>query len=279
MRRIILTTLLALAVAVTLAQTPASPQGAEKTVRVVELPTVSVQHDWLDYIAIGCTALLVIIGYFGVRYAKRTLADIKRQADTMEAQAADARASAADSRVAAQASIEIAKKAADAALLHAKSLVRAERPWIVITVESDGPNVFHFKATNRGKTPAKIISIHGKVCHFRRPVPEGALQFDYSQLNDGLISTPARLLPPSDSCTAFLCNIEQLRGNDPLDQWMTHLKAGFREVFFYGKVRYFDVFESDPDVPHETTWRYWLIPFQSALPIPDPLNSKDNAYR
>jgi hypothetical protein len=135
MRRIILTTLLALAVAVTLAQTPASPQGADKTVRVVELPTVSVQHDWLDYIAIGCTTLLVIIGYLGVRYARRTLGDIKRQADTMEAQAADSRATA-------EASIEIAKKAADAALLNAQAAMNAERAWITVNPKLWSPDLY-----------------------------------------------------------------------------------------------------------------------------------------
>src|ERR1035437_4007882 len=87
--------------------------------------TVATQHDWLDYLSGASAVVLAVIGYFGVRYAKRTLDNIERQANTMEKQAADARAAALQST-------GIAQKAADAALMQANYLVASERAWLVI---------------------------------------------------------------------------------------------------------------------------------------------------
>ncbi len=128
-------------------------------------------HDWLDYLSVTSTVALAAIGYFGVRYAKRTLDNIERQANTMENQAADARAATVQST-------GIAQKAADAALMQANYLVASERAWLAIApVNKENaflqPNTvpqFWWEIRNVGKTPAKLIDTSA-MCGVHEDVP------------------------------------------------------------------------------------------------------------
>lgn len=136
--------------------------NAPRSVKVTELPEVVVRHDFIDYVEIGCSVLLTIIGYFGIRYAKRTLADIKRQADTMDTYANESRTNVERASAIAKDAADAAKKSADAALLNAEAIVNAERPWVMVQVHpKPGTNaahtIFNFSLFNYGKTPAHII--------------------------------------------------------------------------------------------------------------------------
>lgn len=168
------------------------------------------------------------------------------------------------------------RKAAEAALLNAQTVINAERAWIAIRVESPGPNSFQFKAVNVGNTPAKIISIHGRWLPVNR---RDTLQLPPDEeLNGCLISTPPCFLPPTVSCDAFQCNIMDAHGEVSAEEWMNHLRLPLVDVFFFGKIRYYDVINAEPKVLHETKWLYWLPPFENALPIPDPSRPQKNEY-
>jgi hypothetical protein len=64
-------------------------RGKDKqdSVAVSELPSVSVDRDWIDYSLLACNVSLAVIGFFGVRAAIRTLRAIKEQAREMKEQA------------------------------------------------------------------------------------------------------------------------------------------------------------------------------------------------
>jgi hypothetical protein len=66
------------------------------------------------------------------------------------------------------------KKAADAAGLNAQAVINSERPWLVISVEGQEARRFAFRAKNVGRTPARLVSIHGDVVPVEngRPLPE-----------------------------------------------------------------------------------------------------------
>jgi hypothetical protein len=132
-------------------------ENKQQSIRVTELPSVSVGHDWMDYLSIAFSGALVLIGYFGVRYAKRTLTDIKRQADTMETQAADARKASAEAT-------EIAKKSADAALLSAQAVINSERAWIVVR-QKRGLKLGKCQiiGVNKGNTPAEVCNLSASI--------------------------------------------------------------------------------------------------------------------
>ncbi len=172
---------------------------------------------------------------------------------------------------------EAGRMAAKTALANTQAIVNSERAWIVISVESPAPNTYIFKATNVGRTPAKIISIHPNVTRTRRPDPL-PMPLVYREDDDPLISLPPHFLPPTASSTVFHISIATLRGNASEEEWMQHLRMGFSELFFYGRVRYYDTLETDPKAPHETTWLYWLLPIQDALPIPDPHHPECNNH-
>jgi hypothetical protein len=55
-------------------------------------------------------------------------------------------------------SLPLQKAAADAALLNAKAVINAERPWVAIFVIYSSKTGASFRAGNMGRTPAEIIS-------------------------------------------------------------------------------------------------------------------------
>jgi hypothetical protein len=56
-----------------------SPKKDEKPIEIGKLPAVSVSRDAIDYLGLGLTFILLIVGYFGVRAAYRTLTAIEAQ--------------------------------------------------------------------------------------------------------------------------------------------------------------------------------------------------------
>ena len=70
-------------------------------------------RNWIDYLALIFTGILVGIGFFGVRAANKTLKAIERQAEEMKEQTAAALANA------------------NAAELNAEAFVKSERAWIM----------------------------------------------------------------------------------------------------------------------------------------------------
>jgi hypothetical protein len=140
-------------------------EHAQRSVRIIELPPVTVAHDRIDYIAVTCTVALAIIGFFGVLYARRTLADIKRQADTMDNYAKESRATTAKT-------IEIAQRAADAAHLSALTVIDSERAWLGVSMAGTtlppvgrDPNqleIFWLSpiVQNFGRTPGRLTKMY-----------------------------------------------------------------------------------------------------------------------
>ena len=148
-------------------------------------------------------------------------------------------------------SADATNNAAQAALLNTQISIRSARAWIVIKVESAGKNKFHFKAVNVGGTPANIISIRGfpRVVRLNRVEPP----LDNKE-GESLLGTPPCLLPATADCTALFCNIEELRGTDSVEDFLRYLASGLFEIWFYGRVVYFDVLETAPQTPHQTDW-------------------------
>jgi hypothetical protein len=150
-----------------------------------------------------------------------------------------------ETRKAAEATVESAKATRDSIRLQEKGMkltVNAERPYLVISVESPSPNKFVFIAKNEGKTPARIKSIWSK------PIPAvmgqpGPVPSD-DETAESLISTPPQVLPTNGTCTVFYCDEHRL-------ELMQASK--FSSIYFYGRIVYFNTLETDPDRPYEIT--------------------------
>jgi hypothetical protein len=111
------------------------------------------------------TGALVIVGglqFVGLIWQaillRKTREEVSRQANSMETQAG--RMSSQIEEMKAQ--TLVAQTSANAALLNAKAVINAERPWLLVQTKPligpmGGFNVF---ARNKGRTPAMITAVH-----------------------------------------------------------------------------------------------------------------------
>jgi hypothetical protein len=181
-----------------------------KSIALVWLLTV-IGTDWWYRAYVIFTGALVIVGAVGVRYAIKTLKAIERQALSMRRQTTHLRHSVVYARRSARA----ANKSATAALLNAQAVINAERPWVMVQVETiPGKNsamsLFQLKLFNYGQTPAHIISCKGpKAEYFETPEKELPVPPDY-----GTWEWDRRFLAPKDSFPI----------QNPIDPWDTKLR-------------------------------------------------------
>jgi hypothetical protein len=140
-----------------------------------------------------------------------------------------------------------------------KLAINAQRPYLVISVESQLPNQFVVTATNEGQTPARINSIWSKMLMDN---PNGTLQIPSDkEMANSVMSTPPQLLPPKGTCTVFYCDehrLELMRGD------------AFCSVYFHGRISYSNTLGVDPVRPYETKWLYCQLPLKGKLSIPRP---------
>jgi len=169
----------------------------------------------------------------------------------------------------------VSKKATEAALQNAQAVINTERAWIVISVESIVRNQFSFRATNVGKTPAKIISIYGSQLIVNRSeklkIPE-----EYGREGGNTFNILPSFLPPTANRIFFQCSIEDLRGRNSVKVWLNYLAKGYFTAYFLGRIVYSIPLEGAVDTPHETRWLYMYVPIEGALPIPDPMHPEYN---
>ena len=193
-----------------------------------------------ERISWAANLILVLIAYVGVMLAVSLLRKIERQARYGEA--------------AAQAAAESAK----AALLLAQAQERAERPWIVITAEPV-PGIrdsFTVVATNRGRSPARIISLVDEVAIAR---DESHLPLAPAFKTDPHAPSVLTILLPGESRgiksfqrddTKSVCdNAEDLRR---VEEWEA-------KIFLYGAITYADLRAPAEEPAHETSWCCWYI--------------------
>ncbi len=187
-------------------------------------------------------ANLVMVLYVvaGVTLAHFVLHKIERQARYAE--------------VAAQAAADSAK----AALLYAQAQSLADRPWILVTAESSpsAPDTFNIIATNRGRSPAKIVSL----------VDEIASAGDESLLPPSPVfknepqppRAPIILLPGESTGIKSFCRDEVTSVCETPEQ-LKLVEDWDEKIYLYGNVTYSELLSPDETQVHETSWCCWYI--------------------
>jgi hypothetical protein len=196
---------------------------------------------WQDRVEWAAKILLAIFGYVGIMMGLSTLKKIERQTIYSETAAQ----AAADS--------------AQAALLHAQAIIRAERPWILITVEPSRSveNGFTVTATNRGRGPARIVSTIDKITSAvdQSHLPE---QPQYDEVTPSAALSSVVLLPGEatgiksfsrDDVKSFCGSDEKLRR---VEKWE-------ELILLYGNIVYKDLIAVGETVTHESSWCCWYI--------------------
>ena len=204
-----------------------------------------------DRIAWAASLILTIMAYVGIMLAVSALRKIERQTRYGETAAQAAAESA-------KAALLLAQTQAQAQARQAEAQAQAERPWILVTAEpAPGvPNGFTVVATNRGHSPARIVSLAEEITIAAMsrncpPLPRFSSE-------PHAPAVPIILLPGEstgiksfrrDDVKSFCGTEERLRR---VENWE-------EKIYLYGAVVYQDLRSIDEKQIHETSWCCWYI--------------------
>ena len=204
-------------------------------------PAQAAPWSWHDKVLWGAEIVLVILGYAGVILALKTLKNIQRQTEFGVS--------------AAQAALQCA----NAALESSQAIVDSGRPWIVITVEPflSVEHGFKVMATNRGRTPARILA-KADCVKIAKDETELPTPPDYESGKSATPFEPIILLPGETA------GIRPLRRSDvrsycSSDDQLKRLERWEEKLFVYGRVIYRDLISPMDQPSHETDWCCWYV--------------------
>jgi hypothetical protein len=221
------------------AEAPAATQQPQ--IIVNPPPPVVPPWTWRERTAWGANIVLAVLGYVGIMLFLSMLKKIERHA---EAGAATAQA---------------ALDTAQAALTQTQAIVSSERPWIVVRVEPSltKENTFRLMATNRGRSPARIVSLVDQV---QIAVDETSLPAapEYENTKPAARPEPIVLLP-SESVAIKTFSRDDVRGICKTTEEFERIELWEKNIFLYGRVSYRDMLASTEKPAHETDWCYWYI--------------------
>jgi type II secretory pathway pseudopilin PulG len=223
------------------APAPASAPVTPPQIVVTSPPPANAPWAWHDKVLWGAEIVLVILGYAAVVLALRSLKYIQRQTDFGVA--------------AAQAALQCA----NAALESSQAIVDSGRPWIVISVEPflTVENGFKVMATNRGRTPARIIAKAdcAMIAADETKLPPTP---DYTT---GKSSTPFEpiILLPGESAGIRPFRRTDVRPLCESEEQVRRIERWEEKVFVYGSVTYRDLISPLDQPDHETHWCCWYV--------------------
>ena len=185
--------------------------------------------------------MLVILGYAGIMIALSLLKKIDRQMGYVETAA------------------EAAAASSHAALMTAQAILHAERSWILISVEPSpsAENSFTVMATNRGRTPARIVDTaeRTRIALDEEHLPGNP---EYGEEKPGAPFTPIILLPGETTAIKPFCRADA-KGLCDSEERYRRIETWEEKIFLYGKVIYMDLTAPVDSEAHETNWCCWYI--------------------
>jgi hypothetical protein len=185
--------------------------------------------------------LLVLIAYVGVWLAVSTLHKIERQTHYSE--------------LAAQAATEAAK----AALQYAQAHARAERPWVLVTAEPapGAPEKFSILATNRGRSPARIVALaEGTAVVKDEANLPAEPAFGESEVRAPLSSM---ILLPGEFTVIRSFSRDDAHNLCKNPEELHRIESWEERIYLYGNVTYVDLNSPDEKHTFETGWCCWYI--------------------
>jgi hypothetical protein len=149
-------------------------------------------------------------------------------------------------------SVAHAEKSAEAALLNARAIINAERPWMIIepTPIPNAPwsGYVSLDAYNRGRTPAEITNYQGDF-FFHGFEEEFGLEPTFAPLE----RLYRQYISPGNRVSVYGFDIG---ASLPQDQWQWMHKERKR-LYFKGRIVYRDLITREE---HESRFCYWLSP-------------------
>jgi len=223
-------------------------------ITVATPPPVVPVTNIFDRIAWAANLVLAVLGYVGIMLAVSLLRKIERQSRYAEASADAATANA------------------QAALLTAQSIINAERPWILVAVEPTigVDNSFTLTATNRGRTPARVISVAEQTAI---AASEAELPPAPAYGADQPRPIAPVILLPGETMALKVFSREDAKDFSGNDEQFKKIVDWEEKIYIYGNVSYRDLLAAADKQVHETNWCTWYIHgrVKSGLVIAGPL--------
>jgi hypothetical protein len=199
-------------------------------------PAVKAEWSIHEKILWAATLILTVLGYCGVILGFRTLRQIKRQAEMSEAASTAALECAAAIRAA-----------------HERQL-RAERPWLLVSVEhsSQSPEEFDILLSNRGRSAAEIISLQeciGLTPQWKQIPSEP--QFTTEMPRDNGVRM---ILLPGEVRVLLSFNRNDIRWICKSEDLQQQVKKLLLHILLYGKVEYRALDNGADRQEHRTAW-------------------------
>jgi hypothetical protein len=232
-----------------------APQQSNQPQIIVNPPAPApVEWGWRQQITWGATIVLAVLGYVGIMLALRTLKSIDRHL------------------VAGNSTTQAVMDSANAALSLAQAIASSERPWIVVTVEPflTMENSFKVMASNRGRSPARIVS---SVDQVKIAVDETALTkpLEFPKVEPGDEPEPIVLLP-GEATGIWALNREDLGTICKTPEVLKKVELWQETLFLFGRIQYLELSAVGDKMMHETFWccRYIHGEKSSALVMAGP---------
>ena len=232
----------------------AAPGGQQPQIIVNPPAPAPAQWEWHDRVAWGAGIVLAVLGYAGIMLALRTLKSIDRHLESGSATA------------------EAAVGSASAALALAQAIANSERPWIVVTVEPflTVENSFKVMASNRGRSPARIVSSIDSV---QVAVDETSLPKvpEFETVAPADEPEPIVLLP-GEATGIWALNRDDLPAICKTPEVLTRVERWQDTLFLYGRIKYMELGTLGENNIRETFWccRYIHGEKNSALVMAGP---------
>lgn len=217
-------------------------------------PPPAATWGWREQLTWGSTIVLAVLGYVGIMLALRTLKNIDKHLQSGNSTS------------------QAAMDSASAALALAQAIANSERPWIVVTVEPflTMENSFKVMASNRGRSPARIVS---SVDQVRVAVDETNLPKvpEFEEFEAGDEPEPIVLLP-GEATGIWALNREDLPTICKNPEELKKVELWQETLFLYGRIKYMELAAIGEPQMHETFWccRYIHGEKSSALVMAGP---------
>jgi hypothetical protein len=224
--------------------------------QIIVNPPAAPQPEWAwhDRVAWGAGVVLAVLAYVGILLALRTLKNIDSHL------------------VAVNSTSQAAMESANAALALAQAIANSERPWIVVTVEPflTMENSFKVMASNRGRSPARIISSLDQV-KVASDETKLAKTPEFEAIAPGDEPEPIVLLP-GEATGIWALNREDLPSICQTPEVLKKVESWRETLFLYGRIQYLELASVSDSKMHETFWccRYIHGEKNSALVMAGP---------
>ena len=199
-------------------------------------PPAPAEWGWRQQVTWGATIVLAVLGYVGIMLALRTLRSIDAHL------------------VAGGSTTQAAMDSANAALALAQAIASSERPWIVVTVEPflTMENSFKVMASNRGRSPARIVSSvdQVKIAADEKNLPA---EPEFEKVEAGDEPEPIVLLP-GEATGIWALNRGDLGTICKSPDVLKRVERWQDTLFLYGRIQYMELTAIGDKATHETFW-------------------------